>query len=177
MDHAHRVLARASLNLQHHGRFAVQPRQCPDFLGAILNLAEIAQPNGGTIDRGHHQVREVASVFHSALGAQSALPQALINQPAWYFRVLPHQGFTHLEDRQSMGRQAIGVDRHLHRTIRGTGDLHLSHAGCRFNDVLDKPIGQQIEIARRARSRDRQRQNRGRVGILLLDHGRVDAGR
>ena len=177
VNHLDRIGAGLAPDFDGHRILAVVARRGALLLAAVLGITDVADADGDAIDAGDHQLVEELGVGEPAHGAQHQFAAALVHAAPGNLRVLPRHRVADIHDRNAVGGHAVGVDPDVHRPAPSAHHQRLAHAADGLDGVLDGPVGDLVQLPRRALSGQHDRHHRRRVRVEFLDQRRLGVAR
>jgi hypothetical protein len=98
------------------------------------------------------------------------VPRPGVQAASGQLQILRAQGVENVGHREVVGAQFAGVHQHVNLALGAAHDGHFAHALGVFQAALDLLVGDQGDVAQRARRRHRNPQNRRGVRVELLHH-------
>ena len=126
---------------------------------------------------GDDDVAEGLDRLHAAARAQRHLRGARFDASAGNLGVLGLQRARDVGHRQVVGLEARRIEQHVDLALASTDDDDLADAVDAFELAPQRLVGVFGDVANRLVGRDRQRHDRGGVGIELLDRRLLDVPR
>ena len=112
--------------------------------------------------------------LHAAARAQRDRLRALLDAAAGNLGVLRLQRARDVGDGQVVRAQPVGIERDVDLALPAADHHHLADAADAFELPAQRLVGVLGDVADRLVGRDRERQDRRRVGIELLDRRLLD---
>jgi hypothetical protein len=160
---------------QRHRGKPVQPCRAAGLFVTVLGRSDIPDLDDVAVSLRHGDLVEFGGVRDAPGGSNRKLPGAGIQVTARQFQVLLPECVEHVRYGQVVGSQPVRIDQHVNLAFGAADHGDLAHAPRILQFLLDRLIGDQGYVAQRPRSRNRNLQDRGSVGIEFLNHGLLGA--
>ncbi len=177
VDHLDGVRARLAADREEHRRAAVDARLGLGDRHAVLDGGDVAKQDRMSVALADDDVAERSDRGDAPARPQRQRRSALLDASARDLGVLRLQRARHVGDREVVGAQPVGVERHVDLPRPSANDDDLANAGNAFQLPAQLLVGVFGDVADRLVGRERERQHRRRVGIELLDCRLVDVAR
>ena len=145
--------------------------------GAVLDGADVREVDRHAAGHGDDDVAHLLDGLHAALRAERELPRACLDAAGGDLQVLRAERAFDLRRREAVALELGGIDPDVHLAGATADDRHLADAADRLDLAADLLVGELRDVARRPRSCERDRHDRRRVRVHLLNDRRIDAAR
>jgi hypothetical protein len=177
LDHGDRVRARLLLDREDHERPPVDVARADRLLHAVLDRADVAQPHLAAVAGGDHDVAERLDRRHAPREAHRQRAGPLLQAAARHLQVLPLDGARYLGRREAIRAQAARVEPQVDLPQAGADERDLADAVERLELAPQRLVGELADLPDGAVGRQRDVEDRRRVGVELVDDRRLDVGR
>ena len=122
----------------------------------------------------HDNVLEVRRPFDASLGLDDQFASVCLDATAWILDILLFDRLHHVRSCQGITAQIVHAQPDADFAVAASHDFHGTDTVHAFNLGFDHIVRVLCQLADRIRPRQRNRHDRGRIGVELLDDRGVD---
>ncbi len=155
---------------QRDRRLSVQTRFGALLFGAVFDVTDITQLDRVRSAIRDHQIIKLRRVRNASHRAHGQFALAFFDSAARNFQVLQLHRVGHVARRDIERAHLVWINPDFNFAQASADDFHVAYAIDRLDHPLDLFVGDVGDFAQRSGSRNRDSQNRRRVGVELLDN-------